>query len=93
LICFIDEYRILVTLADGLLKSAQCRLAESKKVLDQYGIPQEEIKAAQLRLEQQSPAWKEDDDYERDLREQQALCERQLASPSPPTYSVLVGDA
>lgn len=74
----------------GLCSSCLCRLAESKQVLDQYGIPQEDVRAAQLRLEQQSPAWKTDEEYERELKEQQTLCERQLASPSPPTYNVLL---
>lgn len=73
---------------DGCWGLSQCRLAESKQILDQYGIPQEDIKAAQLRLQQQNPAWKEDTEYEQDLREQQALCERELTGPSPPTYSV-----
>lgn len=71
-------------------RSSQCRLAESKQVLEKYGIPQEDIRAAQLRLEQQEPAWKGDDEYEREIREHQIACERQLRSPSPPTYNVVV---
>ncbi|KAK9899079.1 hypothetical protein P389DRAFT_209098 [Cystobasidium minutum MCA 4210] len=75
----------------GLCSSCLCRLAESKNILDLYGIPPEDIKAAQLRVEQQEPVWKEEDEYEREMRTQQEVCERQLArSPSPPSYAIRV---